>query len=200
MALEESDFSKIAEIVNQTLDARQSKGNNGGGNGGGNNNGNDGDDIAKIKADAEAKAKAESALKSAMGFNLTRATFMTDNKQYLPATIETVVKALSGRQYKSEQEEADNYRKIILDEVFESQANIDLMPESAKAKIAKYKSMADSDRVNNAGEYFELVDTFLTLKKGIAQKEFNKNGTGGGSDAYAQKFADLGKAFTNKGA
>lgn len=200
MALDESDFSKIAEIVNQTLDARQSKGNNGGGNGGGNNNGNDGDDIAKIKADAEAKAKAESALKSAMGFNLTRATFMTDNKQYLPATIETVVKALSGRQYKSEQEEADNYRKIILDEVFESQANIDLMPESAKAKIAKYKSMADSDRVNNAGDYFELVDTFLTLKKGIAQKEFNKNGTGGGSDAYAQKFADLGKAFTNKGA
>lgn len=200
MALEESDFSKIAEIVNQTLDARQSKGNNGGGNGGGNNNGNDGDDIAKIKADAEAKAKAESALKSAMGFNLTRATFMTDNKQYLPATIETVVKALSGRQYKSEQEEADNYRKIILDEVFESQANIDLMPESAKAKIAKYKSMADSDRVNNAGDYFELVDTFLTLKKGIAQKEFNKNGTGGGSDAYAQKFADLGKTFTNKGA
>ena len=200
MALDESDFSKIAEIVNQTLDARQSKGNNGGGNGGGNNNGNDGDDIAKIKADAEAKAKAESALKSAMGFNLTRATFMTDNKQYLPATIETVVKALSGRQYKSEQEEADNYRKIILDEVFESQANIDLMPESAKAKIAKYKSMADSDRVNNAGEYFELVDTFLTLKKGIAQKEFNKNGIGGGSDAYAQKFADLGKAFTNKGA
>lgn len=197
MALEESDFSKIAEIVNQTLDARQSKGNDGGGNGGGNN---DGDDVAKIKADAEAKAKAESALKSAMGFNLTRATFLTDNKQHLPATIETVVKALSGRQYKSEQEEADNYRKIILDEVFESQANIDLMPDSAKAKITAYKGLADSDRVARAGDYFELVDTFIALKKGMAQKAFNNNGTGGESNAYADKFAALGDKFKKKGA
>ncbi len=199
MALEESDIATITQIVNDAI--AKGNGNKGNGNGNdGNGNGNGGDDIERIKADAERKAREESALKSAMGFNLTRASFLADNKQHLPGTIETVIKALAGRQYKSEQEEADNYRKIILDEVFETQANIDLMPESAKSKIAKYKSMADSDRVNHAGEYFELVDTFLTLKKGIAQKEFNKNGTGGGSDAYAQKFADLGKAFTNKGA
>lgn len=193
MALEESDITTITQIVNDAI----AKGNGNKGNGGGNgDDGDDGDDIQRIK-DEEAKRKAsEAALKSAMGFNLTRDAFLNDNKAHLPESIGTVIKGLAGRQYKSEREEADNYRKIILDEVFETQKNIDIMPESAKSRISAYKALADSDRVEKAGEYFELVDTFLTLKKGIAQKEFNKNGTGNGEkDAYAQKFADLGKKF-----
>lgn len=200
MALEEADVNQITEIINKALDARQGHNGNGGGNGNGNGSGgSDNDDVAKIKADEEKRRMNEQALKSAMGFNLTRATFLSDNKAHLPQTIDTVIKALSGRQYKSEKEEADNYRKIILDEVFEEQKNIDIMPESAKTKISAYKALADSDRVERAGDYFDLVDTFLTLKKGMAQKEFNKGG-GNESNAYADKFASLGDKFKKKGA
>lgn len=189
MALEESDIATITQIVQDALKGQ-------------NNNGDEPDDgdTQKIKDDA-AKAKTEAAvLKSALAFNIGRDKMLADNKRFIPDTVNTIFKAYVGRQYKDDVEEANNYRKVILEEVFSDQKNIDIMPESAKAKIAAFNNLAESDKLNKAGEYYDLIDTYLTIKKGQSQAEFNKQGQSGTDDAYAEKFQKLGDVFTKKGA
>lgn len=194
MALEEGDIATITQIVQDALKGQNDKGNDKG-----NGNEPDGGDTQKIKDDA-AKAKTEAAvLKSALAFNIGRDKMLADNKRFIPDTVNTIFKAYVGRQYKDDVEEANNYRKVILEEVFSDQKNIDIMPESAKAKIAAFNNLAESDKLNKAGEYYDLIDTYLTIKKGQSQAEFNKQGQSG-TDAYAEKFQKLGDVFTKKGA
>lgn len=198
MALDENDIAKITEIVQNSLKGNNGDG-NGGNNGGGNNGGDDDStDPAKIKAAAEAAKAKETVLKSAMAFNLGRDKFMEDNKKFIPEGVVTVFKAYATRTYANEIEQANNYRKVIMDEIFADQKNIDTMPESAKARIQTYKTLAESDKLDKAGEFFDLVDTFLTIKKGQAQAEFNNAGKGN-DDEYSKKFQSLGETYTKKG-
>lgn len=193
MALEEADIAKITEIVNGALDARQNKGAD-------KDDDKDKDiDAATIKADEAKRRAAESALKSAMAFNINREGFLESQKSFLPESIQTVIKGMQGRNYKDEIDEANAYRKIIFDEIFGEQKNIDIMPETAKAKIAAYKALADSDKAGKVGDYYELVETYLALKKGMAQSSFNNKGSGA-SDNYTKKFEQLGEIYTKKGA
>lgn len=193
MALEEADIAKITEIVNGALDARQNKGAD-------KDDDKDKDiDAATIKADEAKRRAAESALKSAMAFNINREGFLESQKSFLPGSIQTVIKGMQGRNYKDEIDEANAYRKIIFDEIFGEQKNIDIMPETAKAKIAAYKALADSDKAGKVGDYYELVETYLALKKGMAQSSFNNKGSGA-SDNYTKKFEQLGEIYTKKGA
>lgn len=193
MALEEADIAKITEIVNGALDARQAKDTD-------KNDDKDKDvDAATIKADEAKRRAAESALKSAMAFNINRDGFLESQKSFLPESIQTVIKGMQGRNYKDEIDEANAYRKIIFDEIFGEQKNIDIMPETAKAKIAAYKALADSDKAGKVGDYYELVETYLALKKGMAQSSFNNKGSSA-SDNYTKKFEQLGEIYTKKGA
>lgn len=193
MALEEADIAKITEIVNGALDARQNKGAD-------KDDDKDKDiDAATIKADEAKRRAAESALKSAMAFNINREGFLESQKSFLPESIQTVIKGMQGRNYKDEIDEANAYRKIIFDEIFGEQKNIAIMPETAKAKIAAYKALADSDKASKVSDYYELVETYLALKKGMAQSSFNNKGSGA-SDNYTKKFEQLGEIYTKKGA
>lgn len=200
MALEQADLDAIRQmIVEENAKAKgagDGKGDGDGKKSDGNNN-ND-DDIAKIKADAEAKKKAEESLKSAIAFNLSCDSFIETNKKFIPEGVATVFKAYASRNFGSEEEKADNYRKVILDEVFGDQKNIDVLPESMKNEIARYKELPESDKIKQSGKYFVVVDTFLTIKKGMAQKEFNGNG-GKASSAYSDRFDKLSDNFNKKG-
>lgn len=195
MALDENDIAKIGEIFR---DAMNKTGAGGDGNGaGGDGNGND-LNTDKIKADAAAAKENECVLKSAMAFNINKDKFLEDNKSFIPESVLTIFKAYSDKTYANELEQADNYRKVIIDEIFSEQKNIDVMPESAKARIQKYKALAESDKLGAAGKYFDLVDTFLTIQKGKAQVAFNKTNPSG-DDEYSEKFKKLGENFTKKG-
>lgn len=205
MALEEGDITRITEIINQALDAR--KGDNGGNNDGNNGNGNNGDngngkgnadDVQRIK-DAEAKKKAdEDALRSAIRFNVGLDGFLESNKKFIPESVNSVFNAYKGNTYASDKEEADTKRKVILDEIFAKQENIDILPESLKSKILEYKGLAESDKRNNSSQYFDVVETYLALRKGQAQKEFN-NSNGSEQSDYSKRFEALGERFkTNK--
>lgn len=204
MALEEGDITRITEIINQALDAR--KGNNGdnGGNNGNGDNGNkgngkgDADDVKRIK-DEEAKKKSEEdALRNAIRFNVGLDGFLESNKKFIPESVNSVFNAYKGNTYASDKEEADTKRKVILDEIFAKQENIDILPESLKSKILEYKGLAESDKRNNSSQYFDVVETYLALRKGQAQKEFNNNNGSEQSD-YSKRFEALGERFkTNK--
>lgn len=195
MALEEADIAKITEIINGALEARDDKGND---KGDGGVKVND-LDAEKIKADEAKRRAAESALKSAIAFNVNRDSFLESQKSFLPDTIQTVIKGMAGRNYKDEIDEANSYRKIIFDEIFSEQKNIDIMPDSAKTKIAAYKALAESDKAGKVGDFYELVETYVALKKGMAQSSFNNKGAGG-TDNYTKKFEQLGEIYTKKGA
>lgn len=204
MALEEGDITRITEIINQAFDAR--KGDNGGNNGNGDNgnNGNkgngkgDADDVKRIK-DEEAKKKSEEdALRNAIRFNVGLDGFLESNKKFIPESVNSVFNAYKGNTYASDKEEADTKRKVILDEIFAKQENIDILPESLKSKILEYKGLAESDKRNNSSQYFDVVETYLALRKGQAQKEFNNNNGSEQSD-YSKRFEALGERFkTNK--
>lgn len=197
MALEKEDLDAIRQmIVEENAKAKgDGKGDGDGKKPDGNNND---DDIAKIKAEAEAKKNAEESLKSAIAFNLSCDSFIESNKKFIPEGVATVFKAYASRNFGSEEEKADNYRKVILDEVFGDQKNIDVLPESMKNEIARYKELPESDKIKQSGKYFVVVDTFLTIKKGMAQKEFNGNG-GKASNAYSDRFDKLSDNFNKKG-
>lgn len=200
MALEQADLDAIRQmIIDENAKAKgDNKGDGKGDDGNKKPDGNDGDDVAKIKADAEAKKTAEEQLKNAIAFNLSRDSFIESNKKFIPEGVATVFKAYASRNFGSEIEQADNYRKVILDEIFGDQKNIDVLPESMKNEIARYKSLPESDKIKQSGKYFVVVDTFLTIKKGMAQKEFNGNG-GNTSSAYSDRFAKLSENFNIKG-
>lgn len=193
MALEQADLDAVKQMITEAL---ASKG-DGAGDG---KKGDDikDDDVAKIKADAEAKKTAEEQLKSAIAFNLSCDGFIESNKKFIPEGVATVFKAYASRNFGSEEEKANNYRKVILDEVFSDQKNIDVLPESMKNEIARFKSLPEADKIKESGKYFVVVDTFLTIKKGMAQKEFNGNG-GNATSAYSDRFAKLSDNFNNKG-
>ena len=203
MALEQADLDAIRQMI---IDENAKAKGDGKGDGDGNkkddgnkkSDGND-DDVAKIKADAEAKKNAEEQLKNAIAFNLSRDSFIESNKKFIPEGVATVFKAYASRNFGSEIEQADNYRKVILDEIFGDQKNIDVLPESMKGEIARYKSLPESDKIKQSGKYFVVVDTFLTIKKGMAQKEFNNAGGSSATSAYSERFAKLSDNFNNKG-
>lgn len=192
MALEQADLDAVKQMITDAL-----AGNKSGNDDGNKKDGND-DDIARIKADAEAKKTAEEHLKSAISFNLSCDSFIESNKKFIPEGVATVFKAYASRNFGSEEEKANNYRKVILDEVFSDQKNIDVLPESMKNEVLRYKNLPESDKIKESGKYFVVVDTFLTIKKGMAQKEFNGNG-GNTSSAYSDRFAKLSDNFNNKG-
>ena len=200
MALEQADLDAIRQmIIDENAKAKgDNKGDGKGDDGNKKPDGNDDDDVAKIKAEAEDKKTAEEQLKNAIAFNLSRDSFIESNKKFIPEGVATVFKAYASRNFGSEIEQADNYRKVILDEIFGDQKNIDVLPESMKSEIARYKSLPESDKIKQAGKYFVVVDTFLTIKKGMAQKEFNGNG-GNTSSAYSDRFAKLSENFNIKG-
>lgn len=186
MALEQADLDAIKEMIAQATASKD------------NNDKDDNNDVEKIKAEAESKKNAEEQLKSAIAFNLSKDNFIESNKRFIPEGVATVFKAYASRNFGSEEEKADNYRKVILDEVFGDQKNIDVLPESMKNKVSEYKNLPESDKLKKAGRYFELVDTFLTIKKGMAQKEFN--GTNGNvQSAYSERFDKLSENFNKKG-
>lgn len=199
MALEQADLDAIKQMIQDATSAKDdNKGNGKGDDGNKKPDGNNDDDIAKIKADADAKKNAEERLKSAIAFNIGRESFIESNKKFIPEGVATVFKAYASRKFGSEEEKADNYRKVILDEIFGDQKNIDVLPESMKNEIARYKDLPESDKIKESGKYFVVVDTFLTIKKGMAQKEFN--GTGGNvQSAYSDRFDKLSDNFNKKG-
>lgn len=197
MALEQADLDAIRQMIIDENAKAKGAGDDKGDDGNKKPDGND-DDVAKIKAEAEAKKTAEEQLKNAIAFNLSRDSFIESNKKFIPEGVATVFKAYASRNFGSEIEQADNYRKVILDEIFGDQKNIDVLPESMKSEIARYKSLPESDKIKQSGKYFVVVDTFLTIKKGMAQKEFNGNG-GNTSSAYSDRFAKLSENFNIKG-
>lgn len=201
MALEQADLDAIRQmIIDENAKAKgDNKGDGKGDDGNKKPDGNDDDDVAKIKAEAEAKKTAEEQLKNAISFNLSRDSFIESNKKFIPEGVATVFKAYASRNFGSEIEQADNYRKVILDEIFGDQKNIDVLPESMKSEIARYKSLPESDKIKQSGKYFVVVDTFLTIKKGMAQKEFNNAGGSGATSAYSERFAKLSDNFNIKG-
>lgn len=194
MALEQADLDAIRQMIIDE-NAKAKGDGKGDGKGDDGNKKDDNDDIAKIKADADAKKNAEEQLKSAIAFNLSRDSFIESNKKFIPEGVATVFKAYASRNFGSEEEKADNYRKVILDEIFSDQKNIDVLPESMKNEIARYKELPESDKIKQSGKYFVVVDTFLTIKKGMAQKEFNNAGGSSASNAYAERFAKLSDNF-----
>lgn len=204
MALEEGDITRITEIINQALDARKGDNGDNGGNNGNGDNGNkgngkgDADDVKRIK-DEEAKKKSEEdALRNAIRFNVGLDGFLESNKKFIPESVNSVFNAYKGNTYASDKEEADTKRKVILDEIFAKQENIDILPESLKSKILEYKGLAESDKRNNSSQYFDVVETYLALRKGQAQKEFN-NSNGSEQSDYSKRFEALGERFkTNK--
>lgn len=204
MALEEGDITRITEIINQAFDARKGDNGNNGGNNGNGDNGNkgngkgDADDVKRIK-DEEAKKKSEEdALRNAIRFNVGLDGFLESNKKFIPESVNSVFNAYKGNTYASDKEEADTKRKVILDEIFAKQENIDILPESLKSKILEYKGLAESDKRNNSSQYFDVVETYLALRKGQAQKEFN-NSNGSEQSDYSKRFEALGERFkTNK--
>lgn len=193
MALEQTDLDAIkAMIAEATAGGKKDAGD------GDAKKGNEGDDVEKIKADAEKAKQTQEQLKSAIAFNLSRDAFIEENKRFIPEGVATVFKAYASRNFGSEEDKANNYRKVILDEVFGDQKNIDVLPESMKNEISVYKNLPESDKIANAGKYFVLVDTFLTIKKGMAQKEFN--GAGGKSATeYSSRFDKLSDNYNKKG-
>ena len=191
MALEQADLDAVKSMIAEAFKANsESKGNEG--------NEKDNNDVEKIKADAEKAKSEQETLKSAIAFNLSMGNFIESNKRFIPEGVATVFKAYAGRDFGTEEEKANKHRKVILDEIFGNQKNIDVLPESMKNKVSVYKNLPEPDKIKQAGRYFELVDTFLTIKKGMAQKEFN--GTEGNtSSAYSDRFDKLSENFNKKG-
>lgn len=199
MALDDADRQAIQQIVADAIAANAANKSGDGKNGDGDGKGGDGDgqlSPEQIKAAATAAKESESALRSAMAFNLSCDKFLKDNERLLPETINTILTAYKSRQYNGDIEQANNYRKVILDEIFAEQKNIDIMPESAKARILAYKGLAESDKLDKTSAFYDLVDTFLTIKKGTIQAAFNK--TAVDTDEYSERFKKLGEKYTNK--
>lgn len=179
--------NSVAELtkVVQELQA-QIKALNGGNNG--NNNG-DNDPINKSQADLDAQKLAEKNAKTmedCIKFNISMDSFVEKYEKLLPENTKGLLKIINETPFSTEIEKSKNIKMKMLDNFFKYEDNVKVVKtESETRRLNEYKSLASQDRLNKAGEYWEILENALVVKAllekakqvGMSQNGVNTNDT-----------------------
>lgn len=170
---------------------------------------------AKKKAEEEAKKKAEDddALKKAeeevkkrnaqktqeelqkerfldaFKYNSTIKEFLKNNRDYLPENLEDIINILDAKVYKDDLEKAQELKRAVVEQYIKKQENLDMLPDSLKAKAEKYAGFTTKEKLDRALDFYDIVETGIHTAKNIKKVEaLQKSGDGAQTDDAVQNY------------
>lgn len=166
MALEQEDLDKIQEMVSKTVTAviGASKKDDDDGDG-------DPDDIHKqaakaAAADAATKAR-EAEIADSVKFNGAVDGFVKENiDAFGGATGEKLMEILRDTT-KNENvvDRANMYRKSLIDQFLEKQANIDILPSGVRDEVERYRGLTDAEKRAQSAKFWTVIESGLEINK-----------------------------------
>lgn len=167
MALEQEDLEKIQEMVSKTVTEAIGASKKGDGNG----KDPDADDMQKqaaAAAAAEAATKArEAEIADSVKFNGIIGEFVKENiDAFGGATGEKLMELLHNTT-KNENvvDRANMYRKSLIDQFIEKQANVDILPSGARDEIEKYRGLTDAEKRTQSAKFWTVIESGLEIEK-----------------------------------
>jgi len=197
-------MSKIGEMIDQKLDEREEKRQKA-------------EEEAKKKAEEEAKKKkddddelkrAEEEVKrrkeaknakelekerylAAFKWNATIKDFLKENKEFLPENLEDIINVLEAKTYANDVEKAQELKRAVVEQYIKNQANIDILPESLKAKAEKYSGFTTKEKLERAPDFYDIVETGIHTAKNIKKAEaIEKSGNIGGEKDAVKEYEE----------
>ncbi len=168
MALDQEDLDKIRDLVTGVVDDKlKSHGNN---DGDPKNNNDDDDIIAKAQKaaaeDAANKAR-ESAIANSVKFNGMVHSFVKENAEAFGGVIGEKLMEILTNNTKNENEvdRANEFRKNLIDQFIQLQANIDNLPDGSKAEIEHYRGLTEADKRAQSAKYWTVIESGLEINK-----------------------------------
>lgn len=157
------------------------------------------DDVQKkAREQAEAAAR-EKALEAAVRFNLGAKSFLEQYKDFLPATCAGILEEVDKKTFSNEEAKARNLQKNLLSAYLSEQENLDMLPDTLKARAMEFKKLADDDKEKAAPNFWDVlklgVDRKQLLKQAEEAKKANSGQTPRGSsvEEFEAKIFNLGK-------
>lgn len=144
----------------------------------------------KVKADKLAKTTEEQEkqrMMDAFKFNSLLKDFLKDNKDFLPDTLEDIINILEAKTYANDIEKAQELKRAVIEQYIKNQANIDLLPDSLKSKAEKYAGLTTKEKLEQAPNFYDIVETGIHTAKNVKKAE--AIGKGGGLNDGDEKTA-----------
>lgn len=135
----------------------------------------------KVKADKLAKNSEEQEkqrMMDAFKFNSLLPDFLKDNKDFLPENLEDILNILQAKTYGSDVEKAQELKRAVIEQYIKNQANIDLLPDTLKAKAEKYSGLTTKEKLEQAPNFYDIVETGIHTAKNVKKAEAIEKGGG----------------------
>lgn len=166
MALDQEDMKEIQKMVSETVTAVV---------GASKKDDNDGDgapdtiqkQAAKAAAaDAATKAR-EAEIADSVKFNGLVNDFVKENiDAFGGATGEKLMEILrDATKNENVVDRANMYRKSLIDQFLEKQANIDILPSGVRDEVEKYRALTDADKRAQSAKFWTVVESGLEINK-----------------------------------
>lgn len=158
----------------------------------------------KVRKEKEAKAAADKEKQiylEAFKYNSTLKQFIEENKDFLPENLGAIIDALQTKQYTGDVEKANELKRAVIEQYIKTQANLDNLPDSLKAKAEAFAEFTTQEKLNRASEFYDIVETGIHTAKNIKKVEAmdKANGNpGDGSKTATQEYEDKMLQFSKE--
>ena len=130
--------------------------------------------MAKTKEELEKEQ-----MLNAYKFASTIKEFIDTNRKYLPDNTEDLINILQGKTYASDVEKAQELKRAIVEQYIKEQKNLDMLPEHLKTKAEKYAGLSTKEKLEQADNFYDIVETGIHTEKNIKKfEEMQKGGSG----------------------
>lgn len=138
------------------------------------------DDDALKKAEEEVRKRKEAKTAEelekekyldAFKYNATVQDFLKDNAEYLPESLADIINILQAKTYANDVEKSQELKRAVVEQYIKIQDNLDILPESLKAKAEKYAGFTTKEKLERAPEFYDIVETGIHTAKNIKKAE-----------------------------
>lgn len=138
------------------------------------------EDDALKKAEEEVRRKKEAKTAEelekeryldAFKYNSTVQDFLKDNAEYLPESLADIINILQAKTYANDVEKSQELKRAVVEQYIKIQENLDMLPESLKAKAEKYAGFTTKEKLERAPEFYDIVETGIHTAKNIKKAE-----------------------------
>lgn len=156
----------------------------------------------KVKERNQAKTQEElekERMLNAFKFNSTLNDWLKTNKEFLPGNTEDIINILMAKQYNGDVDKAQELKRAIVEQYIKEQKNLDVLPEYLKAKAEKYAGLSTKEKLEQAENFYDIVETGINTAKNIAKVAAIEKGSGMSADKsaieeYEEKMLEFSKS------
>ena len=129
------------------------------------------DEVRKKKEAKTAEELEKERFLEAFKWNSTIGDFLKENKEYLPENLEDIINILQAKTYANDLEKAQELKRAVVEQYIKTQSNLDILPESLKAKAEKYAGFTTKEKLERAPDFYDIVETGIHTAKNIKKAE-----------------------------